>query len=80
MLFFVDADFLNKREEDFYYKYNDGRIKWNDGYLELINRWQEIKEQIESCAEKALLERMNKTQKELADFKASYEKVVNFEV
>lgn len=73
-------DFLNKKEEDFYYKYDNGSIKWNDGYLELIDRWSEIRQQIESCAEKALIERMNKTQKELADFKASYEKVVNFEV
>lgn len=74
------TDFLNKKEEDFYYTYDNGQIKWNDGYLELIDRWAEIKQAIENCAEKALIERMNKTQKELADFKASYEKVVNFEV
>ena len=73
-------DFLNKKEADFYYTYDSGNIKWNDGYLELIDRWAELKQQIESCAEKALIERMNKTQKELADFKASYEQVVNFEV
>lgn len=72
-------DFLNKKESDFYYTYDNGQIKWNDGYLELIDRWAEIKQAIENCAEKAMLERMNKTQKELADFKASYEKVVNFE-
>ena len=73
------TDFLNKKEEDFYYTYDNGQIKWNDGFLELIDRWAEIKQAIENCAEKALIERMNKTQKELADFKASYEKVVNFE-
>ena len=72
-------DFLNKKEEDFYYTYQDGTIKWNDGYLELIDRWTELKCHIESCAEKALLERMNQTQKELADFKSRYEQVVNFE-
>ena len=72
-------DFLNKKESDFYYTYDNGQIKWNEGYLELIDRWAEIKQQIESCAEKAMLERMNKTQQELADFKASYEKVANFE-
>lgn len=72
-------DFLNKNEEDFYHTYQDGTIHWNDGYLELIDRWAELKCHIENCAEKAMLERMNKTQKELADFKASYEKVVNFE-
>ena len=47
--------------------------------MELIDRWAELKHYIESCAEKKLLERMNNAQKELADFKASYEKVVNFE-
>ena len=73
-------DFLSKKEEDFYYKRSDGTITWNEGYLELIERWAELKQQIESCAEKAMLERMNRTQKELADFKASYEQVVNFEV
>jgi hypothetical protein len=73
-------DFLSKKEADFYYTRSDGTITWNEGYLELIDRWAELKQQIESCAEKALLERMNKTQKELADFKASYEQVVNFEV
>lgn len=73
------TDFLNKKESDFYYKCSNDTTKWHDGYLELIDRWAEIKQAIESCAEKALLERMNKTQKELADFKASYEKVVNFE-
>lgn len=73
-------DFLNKKENDFYYTHSDGTITWNDGYLELIDRWAELKQQIESCAEKAMIERMNRTQKELADFKASYEQVVNFEV
>ena len=72
-------DFLNKKEEDFYRTYN-GKIDWNDGYLELIDRWAELKCHIENCAEKKLLERMNNTQKELADFKASYEQVVNFKI
>jgi hypothetical protein len=74
------TDFLNKKEEDFYYKCSDGATRWHDGYLELIDRWAEIKPYIEASAEKSLIERMNKTQKELADFKASYEKVVKFEV
>ena len=72
-------DFLNKKEAEFYHTYQDGTIKWDDGYLEMIDRWAELKHHIENCAEKKLLERMNNTQKELADFKASYEQVVNFE-
>lgn len=72
-------DFTNKKEVDFYRTYQDSSLHWEDGYLELIDRWAELKCYIENCAEKALLERMNQTQKELADFKASYEKVVNFE-
>ena len=71
-------DFTNLTE--FGRVYQDNTFHWEDGMVELINRWKEIKPYLEPAAEKALLERMNKTQKELADFKASYEQVVNFEV
>ena len=71
-------DFTNVQSEDFFESYNNAR--WREGYIKLIEHWQEIKPQIEECAEKELLERMNKTQQELADFKASYETVANFEV
>lgn len=72
-------NFTNLTEEDFYYT-SGNQLRWNEGFVPLVENWKEIKPYIESSAEKALLERMNKTQKELADFKASYEKVVNFEV
>lgn len=64
---------------DKFYRVSNGKIYWEDGMVELIDRWKEIKPYLEQSAEKAMIERMNKTQKELADFKASYEKVVNFE-
>jgi hypothetical protein len=48
--------------------------------VELIDKWKEIKPYIEAAAEKAMIERMTKAQEELANFKASYEKVANFEV
>lgn len=57
-----------------------GTFHWEDGMVELIDKWKEIKPYIEQAAEKAMIERMTKAQKELADFKASYEKVANFEV
>lgn len=56
------------------------KFQFEEGMIELINRWKEIKPYIEQAAEKAMIERMTKAQKELADFKASYEKVANFEV
>lgn len=70
-------DFTNLTE--FGSVYND-KFNWNEGMIELINKWKEIKPYIEQAAEKAMIERMTKAQKELADFKASYEKVANFEV
>ena len=73
-------DFTNKPRDKFYRISSDGRAYWNDGYIELIEKWSEIKPCIEACAERKLIERMNKTQKELADFKSSYEKVVDFKV
>ena len=72
-------NFTSLKEEDLLYV-SGGQYNWREGFIPLIEKWSEIKPYIESCAEKALLERMNKTQQELADFKASYEKVVNFEV
>jgi hypothetical protein len=59
--------------------YNNS-FHWDDGMVELINKWKEIKPYIEKAAEKAMIERMTKAQTELADFKASYEKIANFEV
>lgn len=59
--------------------YND-TFRWDDGMIELIDKWKEIKPYIEQAAEKAMIERMTKAQNELANFKASYEKVANFEV
>ena len=73
-------DFTNMPKEKFYRVTSDGKIRWEDGMVELIEKWSEIKPYIETCAEKKLIERMNRTQKELADFKASYEKVVDFKV
>jgi hypothetical protein len=70
-------DFTNLSE--FGHTYTSG-YRWDDGMVELINRWKEIKPYIEAAAEKAMIERMTKAQKELADFKASYEKIANFEV
>lgn len=71
-------DFTNQTE--FGRVYRDNTFHWEDGMLELIDKWKEIKPYIEKAAEKAMIERMTKAQKELADFKASYEKVTNFEV
>lgn len=59
---------------------NSNNFRWEDGMVELIDRWKEIKPYIEEAAEKAMIERMTKAQEELANFKASYEKVANFEV
>lgn len=59
---------------------NSNNFRWEDGMVELIDRWKEIKPYIEAAAEKAMIERMTKAQKELAEFKVSYEKVVDFEV
>lgn len=73
-------DFTNMPKDKFYRITSDNKILWEDGMVELIERWSEIKPYIESCAEKKLIERMNKTQNELANFKASYEKVVDFKV
>ena len=70
-------DFTNLTE--FGRVYND-KFNWNDGMLELIDKWKEIKPYIEAAAEKAMVDRMVKAQKELAEFNASYEKVANFEV
>lgn len=60
--------------------YRDNSFHWEDGMVELIDKWKEIKPYIEQAAEKAMIERMTKAQTELANFKASYEKVANFEV
>jgi len=60
--------------------YQDSTFRWEDGMVELIDKWKEIKPYIEEAAEKAMLERMTKAQEELANFKASYENIANFEV
>lgn len=73
-------DFCNKSEEDFIYCYSDGKIKWNEGYVELVEKWSTIKKSFEEELEKVLIEKMNKTQQELVDFKASYETVANFKI
>lgn len=70
-------DFINKTETDFYRQYA-GSIHWNDGYIQLIEQWTEIKPLLENAIEKALIDQMNKTQKELTDFKVSYEIVSDF--
>lgn len=72
-------NFTNLKRTDFY-RICGNTMHWNDGMVELIERWKEIKPYLEQGAESALIKRMNKTQKELAEFKASYEKVVDFEV
>lgn len=71
-------DFTNLTE--FGRVYQDNTFHWEDGMVELIDKWKEIKPYIEPAAEKAMIERMTKAQKELADFKASYEQVVDFKV
>jgi hypothetical protein len=60
--------------------YQDDTFHWEEGMVELIDKWKEIKPYIEQAAEKAMIARMTKAQKELADFKASYEKLADFEV
>ena len=72
-------DFTNLKEFGRTYS-NDDSFHFEDGMIELIEKWKEIKPYIEREAEKAMLERMAKAQEELANFKASYEKAVNFEV
>lgn len=72
------TDFTNLTE--FGRIYQDNSFHWKDGMVELIDKWKEIKPYIEEAAEKAMIERMTKAQTELANFKASYEKVANFEV
>ena len=71
-------NFLSYNEQDFFYA--NGRNEFKEGLIPLVEKWREIKPYIEQAAEKAMLDRMTKIQKELADFKASYEKVVDFEV
>lgn len=71
------VDFTNLVE---FSKPNGDKRYWIDGMIELINRWEEIKPYIEKAAENAMIERMTKAQKELADFNTSYEKVVNFKI
>ena len=73
-------DFCNKSEEDFIYRCTDGTIKWNDGYVELVEKWSTIKRCFEEELEKVLVEKMNRTQQELVNFKASYEIVANFKI
>lgn len=73
-------DFCNKSEEDFIYTDGDGKIKWNDGYVELVEQWSTIKRCFEEELEKVLIEKMHKTQQELVNFKTSYETVANFQV
>jgi len=73
-------DFCNQTEAHFIYTYSDGRIKWNDGYVELVEQWPSIKASFEEELEKALIKKMGETQQELVNFKASYEVVANFKV
>ena len=73
-------DFCNKTEAHFIYTYSDGRIKWEDGYVELIEQWDTIKKFFEEGLEKALIKKMGETQQELVNFKASYEVVANFKI
>ena len=73
-------DFCAKEEKDFIYSYQDGTGRWNDGYIELIEKWPDIKRLFEDKLESALIEKMNASQKALADFKASYEVAANFKV
>ena len=70
-------DFTNLTE--FGRQYSHG-FRWEDGMIELINKWKELKPYIEKEAEKAMLSRMTKAQDELANFKTSYELVANFEI
>ena len=70
-------DFTNLTE--FGRQYSQG-FRWEDGMIELISKWKEIKPYIEKEAEKAMLARMTKAQEELANFKTSYETVANFEI
>ena len=72
-------NFCSKTEDDFLYDCGNSK-KWNDGYLEIIENWQEIRKHFEIGLEKELEQRMTKTQKELASFKASYEIVDKFTV
>ena len=59
---------------------SNDKFHWEYGMVELVEKWKEIKPYIEKAAENAMIERMTKAQDELASFKASYEKVANFEV
>ena len=70
-------DFTNQTETDFYRKSGEN-VYWNNGYIQLIEKWTEIKPLLESAIEKALISKMNQSQNELANFKASYEKVSDF--
>lgn len=72
-------DFTNMSRDAFLEQVGDKK-RFKEGLVELVERWRDIKPQIEKCAEEALLERMNRAQKSLASFKASYEAVANFEV
>lgn len=72
-------NFCSKTKDDFLRDYGSTK-KWCDGCLEIIENWQEIKKHFEIGLEKQLEERMNTTQKELANFKTSYEIVDKFTV
>lgn len=73
-------DFCSKTEAHFIYTYSDGQIKWEDGYVQLVEQWPNIKASFEEGLEKALIKKMGEAQQELANFKASYEVVANFKV
>lgn len=73
-------DFCHKNNDDFIYKCSDGTIRWNDGYVELIEKWDTIKKYFEEELEKSLIKKMGETQQSLVNFKTSYEIVANFKV
>ena len=75
-----------KKDDNHYYYHIDstnsisieGKTIWSEGFINLIEKWPEIKTTIEAGLEKKLTERMEEIRKSTADRVESYEKVNDF--
>lgn len=71
-------DFCSKTKDDFFYTYKDGTIKWNDGYLNLLHQWENIRVLFEKEMSFALDKQISEKNKTISDLKTNFEYAKNF--
>jgi hypothetical protein len=69
----------NITEKDYLEKTHDG-YKMKYEYIQLIEKWDVIKQQFENALERKMFDLMKECEKEMAQYSESYEKALNFKI